>query len=339
MVLNGGGFKTAMFLGMLKGAKDSNLNPDIVIGTCGGSIATAIAHAIDNYEAQVEFVRSEQFYNMLKSIELTDYASVGKTLGLAKDFYTEYKLFGTIPNIFDNYLMDVPSDINLPEIATNFTPISHRSVIIAAEVLYNINDSGTKRGERQLFQQTIFTDDETAQALKGLTSHASTVSTSVKKEIAIVTNTDVMTAARASISDPFYMEPADINGKRYITGAIDLYPIEIAEQLGNEIIFVYPDKFDIVEQGAIYSTFNFSHNQRHEYVFSKEIDYLIDYTDFPSELKFTPKPDFLAWKIKSRLPTDYMEYREIVRRQFNYGYRKMLEAAKHKGTKKHIRNL
>jgi len=340
MIFNGGGFKTAMFLGMLKGAKDSNLAPDYIIGTCGGSIPAAIAHSINDYMAQLEFVRSRKFYKMLKSISLSEYSSVGKTLGLAKDFYAKYKMNGIIPDLFDNFLMNVPENIDLPEISSDFTPYSHSTIIVASKILYTKKDIEVERGDRKLFQQVLFTDEATTQKLIGLKAQASKVEgSSVLSEIELITNATLTEAARASISDPFYMEPAYFAGERYITGAIDLYPIEVAKRLASEVISVYPDRFDIIEEGAIYATFNFSHNERHKYVYSKEIDYLIDYTDFPSELKFTPKPDFLAWEIKSRLPISYEEYREVVRKQFNYGYRRMLESAKNKNSKSHIRNL
>lgn len=246
---------------------------------------------------------------------------------------------GEIPNLFDNFLMDVPSEINLPELSSNFSPINHKTVIIASKILFNKEDAGFKRDSRKLFQQVIFSDEETISKLDGQMFHLHGEKTSVDDNIGYSSQASVIEASRASISDPFYMEPATINGHKYVTDAIDLYPLEIAKKLGDEVIFIYPTKFDVIEQGAIYSTFNFSHNKRHDQVFSNEIDYLVDYTDFPSELKFTPKPDFLAWEIKSRLPDTYQEYREIVRRQFNYGYRRMLEAAKNKGSIKHIRNL
>ena len=63
MVFDGGGFRTAMFLGMLKGAEETGHTPDIIIGTCGGSIPAAIAHSIVGSDRQLEFVQSKPFHS------------------------------------------------------------------------------------------------------------------------------------------------------------------------------------------------------------------------------------------------------------------------------------
>lgn len=70
MIFSGGGFKTAMYLGMYQAARDQNLNPDIIIGTCGGSISAAIAHSILDPEKLIEFLQSQNFYQFMKSIEI-----------------------------------------------------------------------------------------------------------------------------------------------------------------------------------------------------------------------------------------------------------------------------
>ena len=341
MVFNGGGFKTAMFLGMLKGSTESGIKPDVIIGTCGGSIPAAIAHTLETSDQQLEFIQSEEFYNLLKSIEFTKYASVGKTLLMAKDFYTKYRIDRIIPDIYNNFLMKVPMHLQLESISNNFVEINHRTVIIASKILYKEQDSGNKRSvDQELFQESIFTDADTANKLQGIEAPASHyINTSVAQEMSFITDANVEEAARASISDPFYMAPGEFNGDRFVTGAVDLYPFEIAKKLADEIIFAYPPQFDIVEQGAILATFGFPQNKRRAEVFNKKIEYLIDYTDFPSELDFTPKPNFLTWKMKSRIPLNYEEYRSIIKKQYDFGYTRALEAAKHKNSKSHIRNL
>lgn len=330
LVFNGGGFKTAMFLGMLKGVKEAGLKPDIIIGTCGGSIPAAIAHSIADSEGQQTFVESEEFYEMLKSIDFTEYASVRKTLFLAEDFYIKFKLNKIIPDIFSDYLMNVPKEIDLSELSLGFEPKSHRTVIIAAKVLFTEKETGKFRKKgKKLFKQSIFTDSKTADELKGfIAPNSGFKNSAITPEVDFITDAKLAEASRASISDPFYMEPAHYNGDRFVTGAVDLYPMELARRLADKVIFALPTKFDIVEQGAIFATFNFSHNKRHAQVFDDSKNYLIDSTDFPSKLDFTPAPNFLTWKMKTKVPKTYEEYRQLVRSQFEYGYKQALKAAK-----------
>lgn len=329
MVFDGGGFKTAMFLGMLKGAEDTGHSPDIIIGTCGGSIPAAIAHAIVGSDKQLEFVQSKPFYYLLRSIEFSNFSAVGKLLSMAKNFYTKYKWQRMIPDIFHDYLMNVPMSFNLLELSKSFIPSKYRTVIVASRILYNEESLGGKRAKGEnLFLESIFTDAVTAKELKGFIAPNSLYkNSSVASKVDFITDAHLDEAARASISDPFYMAPAHYKGERYVTGAVDLYPIELAKKLADEIIFVYPSKFGIVEEGAIYATFNFSHNKRHRQVFHQKIDYLIDGTDFPSELELEPKFNLLAWKINSRIPQTYEEYREITKMQFEFGYKRALEAS------------
>ena len=335
MVFDGGGFKTAMFLGMLKGAEETGHTPDIIIGTCGGSIPAAIAHSIDGSEKQLEFVQSKPFYYLLRSIEFTNYSAVGKIISLAKNFYTKYKWQRMIPDIFHDYLMNVPNSFNLKEISKNFTPSKYRTVIVASRILYNEENLGGKRDKGEnLFQESIFTDEVTAKELNGFIAPNSLYkNSSVASKVDFITDANLDEAARASISDPFYMAPGNYKGERYVTGAVDLYPIELAKKIADEIIFVYPSKFGVVEEGAIFATFNFSHNKRHRQVFHQKIDYLIDSTDFPPELELEPKLNLLAWKINSRVPQTYEEYREITRLQFEFGYKRALDASNNANAK------
>jgi predicted acylesterase/phospholipase RssA len=330
LVFTGGGFKTAMFLGMLKGVKDAGHKPDVIIGTCGGSISAAIAHVIPEPHKQLEFVQSVEFYHLLTSIDFTDRSGVGKMLSLARKFYTKYKWNRKIPNIFEDYLMDVPKEINIKEMSKSFEPLTHRTVMVAAKILFTPENVGVKRDKGEdLFEETIFTDKRTAEELKDFTSPtARSKNSSVSSKINLITDANLDQAARASISDPFYMAPGEYKGDLYLTGGVDLYPIELAKKLAKKIIFVYPPTFSVVERGAIFATFNFSPNKRHKRVFEQDVDYLIDSTDFPEKLELEPKLSLIRWKINSRIPESYEEYREIVKGQFHYGYYKAVVAMK-----------
>ncbi len=330
MVFDGGGFDTAMFLGMLKGVEDAGLKPNVVIGTCGGSIAAAITHVIERPDEQLEFVKSKEFYNLLTSVNFTKYRSIPKMLMLVQNFYLKYTWRRIIPDLFNDYLMNVPLIINLENLAVDFTPRDHQTVIIAAKILYTKERVGQirKKGEK-LFQQTIFTDSLTAEELKGFIAPGSRYkNSSVAPQVQFITDANLNEAARASISDEFYMAPGEFKGDRFITGAIDLYPFELAKRLADKVIFIRQAPFDFIDQGATSATFNYNENDRSNYVFHQKIDYLIDATDYPSALVLEPAPDFRSGKMKSKVPARYEDYLEIVKKQYEYGQKKATEAAK-----------
>jgi predicted acylesterase/phospholipase RssA len=339
MIFNGGGFNTALYLGMLKGIENAGLKPDIIIGTCGGSIPTAIAHALKDSQEQLDFIQSEEFYELLKIINFTKYVSIPKTLMLVQDFYFRYSFLKFIPNIFTKYLMNVPIDFYLSKTSGDFTPTEHRSVIIAAKILFDESKTNHRRRKNEkLYQETIFTDELTANELKDFTSPTSTLMHSVvTSEIKIVTDSSLNKAARASISDPFYMAPGEVHGDRFLTGGIDLYPIELAHKLADEVILIYPERFDYINLGALLATYSFSQNERIKMVLKQNIDYMIDNTDFPLSLELDPYPHYKLGKMVSRNPETYAAYREITKKQYEYGYQRAVEASKNWKSRNHIR--
>ena len=326
MIFNGGGFKTAMFIGMLKAARELGKNPDYIIGTCGGSAATAVAHGLRTTKEQIEFIRGKDSFDFINSIQETKYFNLNHSISMIRDVYLKFRLRGVIPNIFEHYLLDMPQLVPLVDDHTSFEPLEHKSIIVAAEILYNESAYGKKRNEA-LFQQVFFTDSDTAKLLDGVESPSYNMGrSSVAKETKVVEGVTLAQASRASVTDPFFINPAEVNGKRYVTGAVDLYPVELAKSLGDEIIMCHPEKFSFLESGLIWASFYYSQNKRYSEVFSDiDVDHLADIKDFPDELKYIPEVNWLKWQILSKIPKDYESYVKVVDAQFEYGYKKMIE--------------
>jgi hypothetical protein len=231
-----------------------------------------------------------------------------------------------IPNLFDIYLMNVP-DFKIASLDVGFAPIDHQTVIIAAKVLFDRNDVDRKRQKGEsLFQETIFTDKSLNLNLDNFEAPLSKYKNSnVAPNVEIITNATLFESSRLSISDPFYMKPGSFNQDRYITGAIDLFPIELAQMVAEKIIIALPDKFNFIDQGAIFASFNFSANKRIKDVFSKKIDYLVDVKNFPTSLRIDPKLNYKQKEVENRIPKDIEIYRKHVMEEYAYGYAQALK--------------
>ena len=329
LVFNGGGFKTAMFIGMLKAVREAGISPEYIIGTCGGSAATAIAHSFRTSEEQINFIKSRESFEYINSIKETKYFNLNQSIFMIKDLYLKFKKKGVIPNIFDHYLLELKQDVPLGSLHTTFTPQEHKSIIIAAEAIYDESYHGKIR-EDKLFQQVFFTDAETGKILEGEVSPSyQDGKTSIMKETKVISHASLAQASRASVTDPFFINPAVFENRKFFTGAVDLYPVELAKKLGSKVIMCLPDKFSTLERGLIWASYHYDQNERYDQVFTDiDVDYLIDVRDFPDEYKFIPVVNWLQWKIITRIPRNYDKYVQIVEGQFQYGYEKMKETLK-----------
>lgn len=330
MVFNGGDLRTGLLLGILAGFEEQGMVPDMIIATCGGALAAMVAHTIQSNEDRLAFVASPGFYQVLREVKFNEkFDSVGKAFGLVLKFYSVYGTFNIIPDIFNEYIMEVPMSMGLDPITEEFSPQGEIPVImVSAKVLYQQRDAQKWRRGRKLFQQVLFTDDSTAQRLQGLTSHFSQQKNSpIAPQVEVITTATLDDAMRTSLVEPFWMVPKEIDGQQFIGGAIDLYPIELAKRLAKKIVMLQNLPFDFMAMGAINGAYRIDMSKRYQKVFTErrdDIDYLIDTRDFPNEQGF----DIGIKKLKLYydLPDDYESYRKRVHWQFEYGRRKAIEA-------------
>ena len=273
---------------------------------------------------------------------MTEYSSLGKTVKLAAGYNIKNRFANKVPNIFDKYLMHIPDQIGMPifqhSIGDGEVPI----LIVGGKALFNKSEVGAPI-DKKLFKEVYFTGQEMAVLLEGFLSPIAQQfpQSSVMSETAAILDVSLEDAIRSSISDMFYVNPKKIGEDYYITGAIDLHPIELASFLAEEIMMLYTPKFDpILEEGAMQAAFHYSYNQRLKSIQREEqgVDYWIDYTDFPSKFSLQPSVRLSKLAVTSGMPDDYQEFRNIVHAQYWYGYNRTIEAIKNQGSLKHIRN-
>ncbi|MGE4232403.1 MAG: patatin-like phospholipase family protein [Bacteriovoracia bacterium] len=346
IVFPGGGLQTAMFLGMLEGAELAGVKPDIILSSCGGSVAATIAHAIENSERRKNFVESKEFYSFLKTLRLTDNAGIVPLLSTTLKMRYFIYLSDSVPDFFSNFIMDVPQEMVIPGITKSFDSTSQiKALMVSARLRFSPSDIGTLAYEdRKLFTEVYFTDQQTASLLEGFTSPIfdEFKDSAISKYTEVHTDLTTTQAMRASIADPYYISPFRHGESYFVTGAVDLYPIEAAHRVAEKVIFPFASEFDtIVEQAGIQSSFRYDNNKRLRKVTDQQADVWVDFSEVSKMYSisgFNPQPSITG--VEMTIPESYDQFVRKVREQWNWGKQKALEAfAAPIGSKAHIRNM
>lgn len=324
LIIAGGGIDTGVGLGMLAAAHDQGWDPDVVLTTCGASLSATVYNAYGT--KSYEYIMTPEFFHLLSKTHL----ATTSLIPLGKAFDAAAKNMGTIPPVFTNYVLSYPTALNthLPDLQfhANDRAITPHFVMIAAQSDITPKDVGQKYNGRKLFRETLFTDEEVGAELK---NYKSAIGVSYPKSYVataplIVTDKSTEYAARASISDPFLINPPLLDGKYYFTGAVDLFPVEIAEMLADEVFVTYPVKlFTGYSDTAVEGTFGYTQTQRALQILN---DHTVKWIDMygVDATKFDPSPMLL--KMENKIPTNLADFQAGMKAQYEFGYARMQEA-------------
>ncbi len=267
LILSGGGMKTSTYLGLVSAMIDSGQAPDLIFSSCGPALATAIMQSHLDRSTWLAAVQSPAYHNLLREVQLNNSSAVGIILRIFNKVETQ-----NIPYIFKKYALNVPTtiDSNSTQLGLDqtFNTETIPVIMMAAELSYGPHDVGRElrdeNGLEKLYQEVFFTDYATAMKLgsKLVTPIASMKGSRVFPEIKVITTASLFEASRASVSDPYYMEPMKIDSKYYQTGGVDLYPIEQAQALADEVIVAYAGNYTWIETQAVINTFGYQANER-----------------------------------------------------------------------------
>jgi len=346
LVYPGGGFQFAMFLGMLDGLESQGERPDVVIGSCGGAVAAAIATTIGSSAERKAFVESPAFFRVLRSATVED-TGLGAVLGRLWSLNWHQWFGDRVPDVFNGTLVSLPARVPVPVLDRPFGASGIRAVIVAARVKFQPAEVGNPRNGRKLYQEVFFTDAETAGDLGGFDSPIARLfpESAVGGATEVIRDRHPGEAARVSITDPFYLNPVALDdGHYYLTGAIDLYPVEVAQRLAKRILMPFPSGFkSFAERKAIKNTFDYDNTRRLQYVTGGSVARWIDISDADrlyAEHGFDPRFHVWSLSVKSGVPEGYEEYRRAVQAQWAYGRERAIQALREpENSKAHIRVL
>jgi predicted acylesterase/phospholipase RssA len=333
MVFSGGGLETAMFLGMLEGVEEAGIKPDVLVGSCGGSVAAAIAQVFHTHQERLEFLKSKDFQDFLLLPKPTATAFLPYATKFLLGVQYNWYLTDKIPDVFNNYLLQVPFETNIKEFKNRFAEDGSIPIVFnAAKLDFGPEEvaKGAKFGGRKLYHEVFFTDHRTAPLLEGYKSAIASQfpDSAIHPETQVFLDLTLETAARASMSDPHLMNPMKIGDDYYMTGAVDLQPLEVANAVADQVIMSYDPGFDpVVTLPIMGTTFKYNYNQRVLNVNSSYAAYWIDRSDSLRELdmKVGFMPTLINKHVAQDVPTDRDKFISRIEAQWKWGKARALE--------------
>lgn len=364
IVFSGESINTALFLGMLDAVIDAGKTVDVIIASCGGAIAAAIVSAVPERRERLPLLKSREFYGFLRGLELYDIglpeflSRAGKIKRTAKRIEKTRRKMLTPSGAGQTASRPVPDAYGFSlatfDVATIPLPLDKSMdsgtlpiVVVASRLEFDEDDVGESWPfAAPLFTEVFFTDPDTASMLSGLPSFAGTIYplSAVSTDTDVVTGVALVPALRASIANPLMLTPVLIDGRYYMTGAINIDPNNVARHLADEVIARYPPPWGgFIDKPLLMVTFGFDSDEVRRAVLGTDVDHWIDMSDtaYP---KLGPGAAFNATinpgrmiALRSRVPEQFEEYRQIVDAQYALGYARGKEAVANRGTRSHIR--
>ena len=367
MVLSGANFNSPMHIAFYDAAVDSLGPIDLVVGSCGGGMAAALINLFPDRQNRKDFIESSEFHQFLLQF---DYNRISTTTILnhladlsrdgdydeEDDYYDFEERRGLeYPNLFSLAMLRVPAKLRS---ATLDRPFSRkiRTIIMGSRVNYDLEKQAGQpvpEGSRKLYTESYFTDAQTATWLKGLKSYVGekVPGSFLSEEVEIRSDVSVLDAARASVTDPYLVSPALVNGEYYTAGSVNIDPINVARHLSKEVVTRYGTRFDeMVETPTLRHVYNYNPNQVRRLAYGQKVDYWIDGSAEMDQIDtFAPKIEFdprglIPFNGKplvifsGSIPKDYAQYRQMVKDQYQNAYDRAEESLSYpRGSMDHIR--
>lgn len=330
LIIAGGGISPGIGLGILSAAEEAGQMPDVVITTCGSSLSAAIYNAHMNGRNSLNYAKSQTFFNSLNQVRI----ATPKATDMGAKFDAMLANPNAIPQLFNQLVLSYPENVNagLPNSTFN-SGAGPRFIMVSSRANFGPGDVG-KQKFSSMFTQAFFTDPDTAQALQNFKSALPSGSL-VESNTVTISNANTEVAMRASIADPHLLNPITVGGKYFFTGAVDLFPLELAQSLADEVIVTYPVSlfFGYIDQ-AFDSSFGFSQNRRVLQALNNKTVKWVDMSG-ADNIKFDPDPGLT---ITSKIPHNLAGFQQGIQTQFDFGYSRMKEALNVQvGNVKHIR--
>jgi len=331
LVMAGGGFRFGYYLGIYAACQERGKKPDVILASCGAAIAGTIIHHLPDNETRLAWLTSPEMHHFWRGLQANPQKSLLKAIGgvarralLANDVKR-------IPDLFNDYLFDIPAVLPLPERMEDTD--APDLAIVAGRLLFSPSEVGQLRAGRKLYEETIFSGQRVAGLLNGMKSPIGSRHyghSAVSEALAVDTQTPVADAVRASIADMFYFQCHPIGSHYYMGGVLDLFPIEIARKLGREVIMERKGGYNrFIDVPAIRLVLGIDGNRRLQHVLTQSADYWIDTADMETALVKHQISKQLFWlrnRLSLKVPERHEDFVEMIHLQWRYGYQKAIAA-------------
>ena len=297
-LFSGGGSRFAYYLGSYAALVAHDLTPDMIVGTCGGSLSAYLVNLAPDPKDLQELMCSRELYRVITAIRHVAPDEANKRLKIrymTQAFkrwqLTKQKANGQRQQQVDNYerildelqqlamfrvdneeqWLDGLSGFSLKYNNNSCNPTAPEIAIIASR-LYPTANQGTTvdnafHNDFRL-QELLFAPPRLAALdliAEKLNSPAHTFATGrITQSVKTLTKWDFAPAIRASMADMYYLPPTHIAALGWcLGGVINLTPIELACQLGHSVFAETKAGYDSwLAAPAIQRVFGFDPNER-----------------------------------------------------------------------------
>ncbi|MGP5439727.1 patatin-like phospholipase family protein [Psychrobacter faecalis] len=297
-LFSGGGSRFGYYLGSYAALVAHDLTPDMIVGTCGGSLSAYLVNLAPDPRDLQELMCSRELYRVITAIRHVAPDEVSKRLKIrcmAQAFkrwrLTKQKANGQRQQQVDNYerildelqqlamfrvdneeqWLDELSGFSLKHNNNLCNPTAPEIAIIASRLYPTANQgitaSNSVHNDFRL-QELLFAPPRLAALdliAEKLNSPAHTFATGrITQSVKTLTKWDFAPAIRASMADMYYLPPTHIAALGWcLGGVINLTPIELACQLGHSVFAETKAGYDSwLAAPAIQRVFGFDPNER-----------------------------------------------------------------------------
>lgn len=324
LVISGGGLNPGTALGIIDGVVAKGWIPDLIISTCGSSLGPVFYNSNPNIDQNIKDMHSPSVMKGYQSVEIEN--SWAWDLKSIFDQASDFTLY---PAIFNNTVLKLTKKFDssyLQNVNFRSGPNDTKIIMVGSKALFKPEMAGKLRAKAPLFKVVYFTDTSTANLLKGRKTPVVDAYpyTNVSSEIETITHFTTIDAFRATLADPYALNPYIVDGEAYFTGAIDLYPITLAKELGDEVVATYPfGLYSYYENLTIRSAFGFSQSIRSLQAIQNDNVQWIDLSG-QEEVSFNPEIAFVS--LDYRVPSTYPEFKNGIDKQWELGKFRAQEA-------------
>lgn len=296
-LFSGGGYRFGYYLGSYAALCEQGLKPDLILATCGGSLASLLVDIAPEPPQLKSLLESEALYKVVKASQhrqnfapLNTFSNSDK-YSKPNYFYQALKRLGLskspaqlnkIHNIetHDQLLAELASfamlEISQEQIwldeLTAFKDHSKVDVkptpdiaIIASRIM-PVDSQPPPQSPARL-QEVLFMPNKLNSYLSPSDLQCPThryAPKRIERDIHLIPDWDIKQAVRASMADMYYLQPAFIDGLGWsLGGVIDLTPIELAAKFGQCVFAETKAGYDkVLAAPAIMRIFGFDPNRR-----------------------------------------------------------------------------
>jgi hypothetical protein len=335
LVLAGGGGRLGVHLGFHAAAVEAGLPPDVLLGTCGGALVAALIHSEPDPARQLALLAGPEMYRFWCAVQPRDPADLGAALaGVARRAF-DLRHAHLVPDLDREALFKVTGQWPTPHWRSD--GVSPDVVLLGARLLPASNDVGQARAGRPLMEAVAIGP---ARACALLANAASAVGSGPHEGSAVAQKLataeaqaiSLSDAVRISVTDMIYLPTAEAAGARWLGGAVDLMPVELAAKLAEDVWIDLKDpvpRWTMAPAWRAVLGFNAQRRQRQidQTPVALRFDNRVLERDVPRSV-LTRELVFSRGQLQLRLRpcASEADYRRVIQAQFEEGRRRMRRA-------------